>query len=223
MKTDITIKLPQLLYKKISDNAPVQTISDGWERGRSNVFGDDIYEESSRAYKNVLFYVQIGLAEEIEIIKKIVDLVLRVQQNSGIKWYLIPTSFGDNTELIYEKKYFEMGYMTDTMNINVIVKVLARLSGKNKIKENAVIPDLIPRKNGKCILRGKSRIDNNDLLVIIGEEGKVYFNQELKNHLKLSIRKHILFVSFGKDEIKYYFGKNLPQFFGFDNNENIRK
>jgi len=202
-------KPPQSIVRKIMNEAPSNTTSENYGR-KGGYLGDA--DESSRAYHSVLVYVQKGLGEELELLKQVVKLILRVQKDAGIKYPLLPMSFGWGEDLHHEKKYFDLDYLNDWMLDNKITKVLSRVSGSESGDTPAIIPALFPKTDNRSLYTGKIKVNYEDLLVIIGKKDEVFFNAKLKPKLTSKIRKHILFVEIDNENIQWYFKNYEPKY-----------
>lgn len=207
-------RIPSSIIRKLKRYAPSYTVSENYGR-KSGYSGD--YDESSRSYDRILVYVQNGLSEKTDVFKSIVNGVFEVQSSNMKKYSLCVFGYGSTEYLQHEKKKFDLGFINSNHNIGLIAKTIARISG-NQNPKTAIIPKLFPKKENRIPYSGTSRIDQGDLLVIIGEANKIQFNEKLKQKIKLSIRKHILFVEIGDgkviyktnpQEITYYEGKAL--------------
>jgi len=172
------------------------------------------YDESSeyaRSYKSVIIYVQNGLADHIELFKVIAKSIFTIQSTGARKYPLLVFGFGSTKDLQHEKKYFDFGYLNDKYNIEKVAQTISRISGHNSNK-NSIIPALFPKTDMRSLYSGKTKIENDDLLIIIGKENEVLFNSELKHKINRSIKNHILFVDVDMEEVKWHFGKFEIQF-----------
>lgn len=199
-------KPTQSLIRKIKQTAPSYSI-DGYRRGYYG--GGD--EETSSSFESVLIYIQKGLGGYDELIKQVVRLIFKVQKDGTRKYPLIPMSFGDEPKLTHEGKYYDLGYLNDAYNDIKITKTLVRLSGTEKT-DNAIIPELFPKTDTRSLYTGKTRVTENDLLVIIGKKDQVFFEQSLEPKLIIKIKKHILFVEIEEDNINWIYKNYLPEF-----------
>jgi hypothetical protein len=202
MENLINVKPPSSLLNKIKYEAPSITISENY--GRSGGYYGDEDSESS-GYRAVLIYIQKGLSEYKDLILKVVKLVLNVQSGAGIKYPLVPFGFGNSDKLIHEGKYFDLGYTNDLYNDFKITETLQRISGTEPSVNPSIITELYPKAGMKSLYGGKTRIDNNDLLVIIGKKDEVAFASELEPKITSKIRKHILFVEIDNNTINWNF------------------
>ena len=80
----------------------------------------------------------------------------------------------------------------------------SRISGNNTVRE-AIIPELFPKTDIRSLYSGKTKIENDDLLIIIGGKNEVFFSEDLKNKIKLSIKKHILLVEIENKNVNCFF------------------
>lgn len=199
---DINFKPPQSLMRKIKQTAPSRSI-DGDRRG---YYGGG-YEETFSSFESVLVYIQKGLGNYSELTKEIAKLILKVQKGGGRKYPLVPMSFGNEQTLTHERKYFDLGYTNDSYNDIKISEALIRLSTTKKVNQ-AVIPELFPKTDIRSLYSGKTRVTDKDLLVIIGKKDQVYFDPSTEPKLKLTIKKHILFVEIDSGDIQWHY-KNV--------------
>lgn len=212
-------KPPQLLASKIKQDAPTRTV----EADRRGYYGGG-YDETYASFESVLIYIQKGLANYSELIENVVRLALQVQQESSRKYPLIPMSFGKEEELTHDGKYFDLGYANDSYNDTKITDALKKLSTA-KPANPAIIPQLFPKTDKRSLYHGKIKATYEDLLIIIGKKGQVYFDESLKHKLKKSMRQRILFVEIDEDNINWIYRKYQPDFINkneFMDMKNIR-
>lgn len=191
----INLKPPSSLLSKIKFEAPRISKNSDYDRS----------EESSKGYRTVLIYIQKGLGKYKDLILNTVRLILNVQRGAGIRYQLVPFGFGNSDKLIHEGKYFDLGFTNDLLNDFKIAETLQRISGNEPITTPSIITELYPRAGMKSLYGGKTRIDNNDLLVIIGKKDNVAFASELESKITSIIRRHILFVEIDNNTIIWNF------------------
>jgi hypothetical protein len=193
------IKLPDQIVRRIQREAPTHDISENYGR-RGGYFGD--YDDSAAGYKSVCIYVQNGLAEHLDLFKEIVRGIFKIQSNNQRMYPLIIFGFGSSNHLQHEKKFFDFGYMNDSLNDIKVAETIARISGST-LYNPAIIPEMFPQTDSRSLFTGKTRIDREDLLVIIGLENEVFLSETLKDKITDSLKKHILLVEIGKEEILF--------------------
>jgi hypothetical protein len=208
------LKPPGVLYSKIMRTAPTYDI----EGDRRGYFGGGS-EESFSSFESVLVYIQKGLGDKKDLIKQVVMLILQVQEGGNRKYPLVPMAFGNEQTLIHEKKYFELGYLNDAYNNMRITEVLSRLSSTQEV-DKAVIPELFPKTDARSLYHGKTRVTENDLLVIIGRKNQVFFDESLKLKLKVNIRKHVLFVEIEDENVNWIYKNYKPVFINLEKMQN---
>lgn len=200
------IKPPSSIFSKVKDyGVPISSSENG---GRSGGYYED-EDSESRGYRSVILLIQKGLASCKDQVLEAVRLVLRVQKGIGIKYPIIPCSFGGNEELHHEGKYFDMGYMNDWMDDYKITEVLLHLSGSELDNNTSVINRFYPSADNRSLYNGKTNAKDSDLIVIIGRKDEVVISQELLGKISSSIKKHILFVEINGENTNWYF-RNIP-------------
>ncbi len=163
-----------------------------------------IGNDYASSYKSVIIYVQNGLAAEVELFKTIAKAIFTIQKSGSRKYPLLVFGFGDTEYLQHESKYFDFGYVNDSSNINKVAETISRISGTGIVRR-AVIPVLFPKTDVRSLYHGKINVENDDMLIVIGSKDEVFFLCGLKNRIKSNIKKHILLVEIGNENIKYIF------------------
>jgi hypothetical protein len=201
---------PSGLYSKTGQAAPTITISEDDGR-RGGYYGDS--DEETRGYRAVLVYIQKGLGSQHDLVRSVVRLILKAQRDAGIKWALVPLSFGwEDGRLHHEKKYFDLGPSSGSIADSNITETILRISGTDPSSMPAVIPELYPRADIRSLYGGKTRVDEEDLLVVIGIKDEVCFAEQLRNRITNPIRKHILFVEISESQANWIFDSYHPTF-----------
>ena len=202
-------KVSNKLINKIIRKAPTY-ISGGKYSLRSYGYDD----EYSTSYKSVIIYIQNGLNNNHELFKEIFKAIIKIQKGGNRKYQLLVFGFGDTDKLQHENKFFDFGYINDKYNIDKVIETISRLSGSQVIKEIAIIPELFPKTDARSLYTGKIKVDDQDLLIIIGNKEKTIFAEKLKRKLKMSIRKHIMFADINSifTKVEYTFGNYKPTF-----------
>jgi len=193
----IRIIFPSRLIHKISQDSP--SYQAGEIYGRS--------EEYGRSYKCISIYVQNGLYDQIELFKEISQSIFKIQSNNKRKYPLLVFGFGETEHLQHEKKYFDLGYANSWHDANKIAETIARISG-NKRVNNAIIPELFPKADIRSLYGGKTKIEQDDLLIIIGKKDEVLLDENLKKKISLRINKlmkRTLLVQINNNDVTFNF------------------
>jgi len=207
-------KMPAKIRLKIERKAPIVTISEN--SGRR--YGDFTeYDIDSKGYQNIIFYIQKGLSSYAKLIKSILKPILQMQGDAGIRYRIIPFTFGLADEPFYKGRYFDINYQSSIFKIS---KVLIELSGDKKSNNPAIIPQLFPKSSAvNNIFGGKRRIKKKeDLLIVIGIKGEVYFDESMKEEVE-KYRKQILFVEIENDNVDWHFYNYQPKYLKTKNKE----
>ena len=183
-------RVPSQIARGLRNAAPLCTIG---EEG-----------EDSRGYKSVCIYVANGLAGELDLFKEIARTVFGVQRGGGRKWPLLVFGFGHADTLQHEGKFFDFGYLNDSFNVNKVAETVARVSGSD-IASPAIIPELFPRVGIRSLYVGKTRVERDDLLIVIGMKGALFFDPGLADQIGSSIRKRILLIEVEADSPNFTF------------------
>ncbi len=190
------LKIPASIISKLKYNAPTYDVSENYGRP-GGFFGD--YDERASGYKAVLIYIQNGLADYLPLFKNIARALFQIQEGCKRRYPLVVFGFGTTDYLQNDGKYFDFGYANDWYNDNKVAETMARISGSNRIVP-AIIPELYPKPGTQNPYKGKSRIDREDLLVIIGKIDEIFFCEKFAERITYNLRKQILFIEL--DEIK---------------------
>ena len=180
----------------------------------------------TKAYDGVVLFIQKGLKNYYNLIQSTVNVIIKTQSGSNKPYLFVPVSFGWDDSLHNEKIHYKLGYMYDYLKDEKIAEKIAHLSGDEECKNPAVITELLPKTKMKNFYRGKTSINYNDLIVIIGKKGEVFFSQEIRSKVN-RLRKRILFVEIDDDDINWIFSKYKPCFVDdnviSDNKLNLKK
>ena len=190
---EIKINFPSRLIHKISQNAPSYQTSENYGRSGGYYGGS---EEYGRSYKSICIYIQNGLSNEIELFKVISKAVFKIQCDNKRKYPLLVFGFGKTEFLQYEKKYFDFGYTNSWHNANSVAEAISRISGTEKV-EMAIMPELFPKTDIRSLYYGKTKIEPDDLLIIIGKKDEVSLDENLKkknSHRINKLKKRTLLV-----------------------------
>ncbi|MCD4691595.1 MAG: hypothetical protein K8R79_01680 [Calditrichales bacterium] len=195
-------KVPFRIVSKLKQLAP--SCSSGTSNRRFGYYGDDEYE--GRGYNSVLLYIQNGLGNYRKLIKEIVRMILNIQEDTCKTYQLLPFGFGNTKTLQHEKKHFKLGYARGIASVNIsgITDVILRISDAETVTAPAIIPELFPKVDIRSLYHGKTRVDRDDLLIVIGKKDEVHFNKEIENKLTFGIKKHLLFVEIDGEEVEWF-------------------
>ena len=213
------ITFPNYLIQKISRDAPSYQISENYGR-RGGYYGDS--EEYGKSYKSICIYVQNGIGNETELFKSIAKAAFKIQSSNKRKYPLILFGFGNTSNLQHENKFFDFGYISDKHKVNRVAETMSRISGNNTVTK-AIIPELFPKVDIRSLYSGKIKIDDDDLLIIVGKKNEVFFDKKIEFKLKNKIRKRILFVEICKDNIHWQYKNYNPEYKTMVQNKQLNK
>jgi len=200
-------KMPSQIKRNILRKAPIVTSSEN--SGRR--FGDfSEYDIDSKAYKNILFYIQKGLSSYPELIKGILKPILQMQSDASIKYKIIPFTFGLDDKPFYKGRCFSINSKPD---ISKISNVFLELSGDKKSQNPAIIPRLFPASTAaNSYSGGKTGIKKKeDLLIVIGRKREVFFDESIRKEVE-KFRKQILFVEIENENVNWHFNNSAPKY-----------
>jgi len=190
---------PAKIILKLTHAAPSYAVTENYGR-RMGFYGDA--DETASGYKSICIYVQNGLSEYNDLFKEVARGIFRIQSENRRKYPLIVFGFGKTNHLQHVGKYFEMGFLNDSMKVAKIAEETSKISGSVSCNP-AIISELYPKPGLRSLYTGKTRIENEDLLIIIGRENEVFFNDTLQDKLTHSLKKRILLVEIGKESASY--------------------
>ena len=198
---DKPILFPANLIRKIRSKAPSFTYGERADRypGRFTEGG-----ETARIYKNVIIYVQNGLADKTNLFYVISKAIFKIQNSKKRKFRLFVFGFGNSDSLQEENKYYDFYHSRNSSDYKEVSEAISRISGINKVKQ-AIITELFPKSKGKYPFDGRTKVNEDDLLIVIGKKDEVCFHEDLKSIIKTRIRKHILLIEIEKEDIDYIF------------------
>jgi hypothetical protein len=191
-------KVPFRIIQKLKITAPTYEV--GENRGMRMDYHSE-YEQTVSGYRAVCIYVQNGLSIYNDLFKEVAKGVFSIQTGNQRKYPLFVFGFGKTSHLQHENKYFDFGYLNDSSNVSRVAEAIANISGSIKCNP-AIISELFPKTGTAGLYRGKTSIEREDLLVIIGKENQVFLDETLKNTLYY-LKKQILLVEIGKDEVLF--------------------
>ncbi|NOZ45162.1 MAG: hypothetical protein GXO79_00095 [Chlorobi bacterium] len=194
-------KIPRNLIRKIISKAPCFSSGENFNRYPGVITEG---HETNCQYNNVILYIQNGHKGKFDFFESLLKDIAKIQSSRARKYRLFIFGFGNSKELQHEDKYFELRGNNIILKKKEIIDVLENITTDNKCSE-AIIPALFPKSQGRNFYTNRTKINREDLLIIIGNKDEVYFNETLKSQLKLSIRKHILLIEFDNNTINYIF------------------
>lgn len=197
--------IPSRILRKLIRNAPTYAVSEN--SGRSGAYFGG-YDECASSYKSICIYVQNGLGDYAEVFQSIAKSVFRIQAGSKRQYPLLVFGFGRSHNLQHEKKYFPLGFVNSAGNWHEIAETISRVSGITPCNL-AIIPELYPKTDIRSLYHGKTNIDKDDLLIIIGRKSEVCFDVNLEPRMKPSLMKQILLVEIDNDEVVYSTNRDL--------------
>jgi hypothetical protein len=184
----VNIKIPNSIINKIRLNAPTYPIEDSI-RGTT---------EYGQGYKSICIYVQNGLSDKIDLFKIIAKAIFTIQLSNARKYPLVVFGFGRTIHLQHDKKY---SFITDH-SVNNVAKAISNISG-SELCYSTIIPELFPKTDIRSLYYGKTRIEREDLLIIIGRENEVFINETFKDKITDKFKKQILLVEIGKKDVSF--------------------
>jgi hypothetical protein len=190
---------PAKIILKLMHAAPSYAVTENYGR-RMGFYGDA--DETDSGYKSICIYVQNGLSEYNDLFKDVARGIFRIQSENRRKYPLIVFGFGKTNHLQHVGKYFEMGFLNDSLSVSKIAEELSNISGSVSCSP-AIIPEFFPKTGLLSLYSGKTRIEGDDLLIIIGHENEVFFNDTLQDKLTYSLKKRILLIEITKADVSY--------------------
>ncbi len=201
----MSYEVPESVVMKIKRNAPTYAASFDDGRREGYYGGYDSYGSS---YKGICIYVQNGLEQSTDLFNAIARVVFRIQSSNKRQYPLIVFGFGSTDHLQHEKKYFPLGFVSSSGSWPKIAETIARISGPAPAIP-ATIPELYPKTDIRSLYQGKTRINDDDLLIIIGKKGEVFLEKGLERQMTSTRKKRILRVEIGPEVIAYYTASEL--------------
>lgn len=208
------LEIPKRIIRKIKSKAPCFSYGENFNR-YSGVVSEG--HETSCQYKNIIIYIQEGHYEKKDFFEKLIKGISKIQSNRSKKYRLFIFGIGNSKQLQHNGKYFELNYSKIKSQKEKIIEELSEIS-QNKKCSKAIIYELFPKSQGKNFYTSRTKINKEDLLIIIGNKNEVFISENLKSELKISIRKHVLLIEFDKNELNYIF---YPKELNYNNITNI--
>ena len=198
------ITFPKNMINQIRSDAPSYQTSENYGRS-SGYYGDS--EDYGRSYKSICIYVQNGLESEMELLKVLSKAIFKIQASNKRKYPLLIFGFGNTEYLQHKNNHFMLGYLNSWHYATKIAETIARISGNKPVK-NAIIPELFPNTDIRSLYGGKTKIDQDDLLIIIGNKNEIILDDNLK--MKISLRrnklmKRTLLVQLNNNDVNFIY------------------
>ena len=198
------ITFPKNMINKIRSDAPLYQTTENYGRS-GGYYGDS--EDSGRSYKSICIYVQNGLESEMELLKVLSKAIFKIQASNKRKYPLLIFGFGNTEYLQHKNNHFMLGYLNSWHYATKIAETIARISGNKPVK-NAIIPELFPNTDIRSLYGGKTKIDQDDLLIIIGNKNEIILDDNLK--MKISLRrnklmKRTLLVQLNNNDVNFIY------------------
>lgn len=194
-------KIPNQLVNKIANNAPSHTSSENGYR-RLGQFED--YNEEASGYKTICIFVQNGLFEETNVFIEISKAIFMFQRGNAREYQVFIFGFGQTPTLQHQKQFFTFGkYVGDSSNYKKVAEIISKVSGQTDVNP-AIIPEFFPKSDFTTLYGyNKTKIDREDLLIIIGRKDQVSLHSDLEQQMTNKIYKQTLYVELQDDAIQY--------------------
>lgn len=203
-------EIPNRIIRKIKSKAPCFSYGENFNRYPGVITEG---HETGCQYKNVVIYIQNGHNNKKDFFEKLIKGISKIQSSRSRKYRLFIFGIGNSKQLQHNGKYFDLNYPNIKSQKKKIIEVFSEISGNKKCSK-AIIYELFPKSQGKNFYTSRTKINQEDLLIIIGNKNEVSFSENLKSKLKISIRKHILLIEFDNNELNYIF---YPKELNFNN------
>ena len=198
------ITFPKNMINKIRSDAPLYQTTENYGRS-GGYYGDS--EDYGRSYKSICIYVQNGLESEMELLKVLSKAIFKIQASNKRKYPLLIFGFGNTEYLQHKNNHFMLGYLNSWHYATKIAETIARISGNKPVK-NAIIPELFPNTDIRSLYGGKTKIEQDDLLIIIGKKDEVLLDENLKKKISLRINKlmkRTLLVQINNNDVNFIY------------------
>jgi len=203
-------EIPNRIIRKIKSKAPCFSYGENFNRYPGVITEG---HETGCQYKNVVIYIQNGHNNKKDFFEKLIKGISKIQSSQSRKYRLFIFGIGNSKQLQHNGKYFDLNYPNIKSQKKKIIEVFSEIS-QNKKCSKAIIYELFPKSQGKNFYTSRTKINKDDLLIIIGNKNEIFFNEDLKSQLKISIKKHILLIEFNNKEVNYTF---YPKELNFNN------
>lgn len=199
-------KIKNELISKIANNAPSHTGNENGYR-RMGQFGD--YDEEGAGYKTICIYVQSGLSEETNVFIEISKAIMMFQRGNAREYQVFIFGFGQTPNLRHEKQFFTFGkYVGDNSNYKKMADIISGVSGQTK-SNPSYIPEFFPKSDFTSLYDyNKTKIDREDLLIIIGCKDQVCLHPDLEQQMTNKLYKQTLFAEICDDKVNYQYRSN---------------
>lgn len=194
--------IPRNIIRKIIRKTPCFSSGENFNRYPGVITEG---HETNCQYSNVILYIQRGLNLKAEFYENLVLSISKIQTVRYKKYRLFIFGFGETEELQFKDKYIEISRKSIVSQKEKIIDNIKFVSS-GKVSSKPVIHELFPKsQQGSNLYVRRSKINKEDLLIVLGKKGKVCFDESLESQLKASIRKHILLIVFDLSSADYIF------------------
>ncbi len=92
-----------------------------------------------------------------------------------------------------------------------LVNELMEITSSESSDVPAIIPALFPMTDNRKLKGRVNKFEGSSLLVIIGKKGEVLLEKSLKTSMKRAVKKRILFVELGEEEVNWHLCGKFPE------------
>jgi len=179
------------LRPKIQSRAPR---SDGLSPGpyrRFPGYGDEADSEDYAFYPSVICLVQSGLEVDEEPLIDFFYSVIDAQSDAGRSWPAVIVGFGRTVDLEAQPIVLR-DWSSKRLGAQRFVEAVRDVCRAHRAAPRPqAIASLYPT-TPPPVIRGKSRFDRNDLLIVIGRSGEIRFDPALSSTLARHRRRSII-------------------------------
>lgn len=202
-------KVPQRILKKIRAKAPKYVIDEPFGR---RISYHNYMTGHSIGYNSICIYIQSGMAKYKRLFKKIIRLIIKIQESKG-KYPVIIFGIGSGKHLNKETAYFTFGFWNDDLSADRVSNKISSISGSTPDGQST-ITELFPKTSIKNLYLGKTNINNKDLLIFIAHKDAIFFNTKVKRILNPLLKKNVLVIEKSNSKEEWYFGDYNPNYKG---------
>ena len=199
--------MPINVISYLSSNAPSYQFAENSYR-RLGIGGIES-DEYAASYSSVMIYIQYGLEAYNELIKRVLRGIFRLQSHGKRNYQIIPAGFGKNNELRNTENSFTI--TCGAVMPQKLVNELMEITSSESSDVPAIIPALFPTPDNRKLKGRVNKFEGSSLLVIIGKKGEVQLEQSLKASMKRAVKKRVLFVELGEEEVNWYLCGKFPE------------
>lgn len=185
---------------RIKNAAPTLSISNSMRR----LTGQTAEEYSTAGYKCICVYVQRGLSDQKDLFKDIAKAIIRIQSEAEHTYHILTFGFGTSGQLSTETKAMAFAGYGNMIFNSKVAKSIADAAG-DVPESPAVIDELYPAQRVKGLGYWKSKIEKEDLLIIIGRKNEFVLSDSLKTVINSKMSKQILFAEIDADDMNYHY------------------